>query len=50
VQGTLSGSLETRFETAGSVVGLTSVADPAAGPAPAIDLDALGCEVVDPAS
>jgi hypothetical protein len=50
VEGILFGSIETRYQTAGSVVGLTSMADPTAGAAPAIDLDALGCEVVDPAS
>ncbi len=48
VVGVLYASIESQYRTAGSVVGLTSTADPDAGAVPTVDLDELGCEVVDP--
>ena len=44
--GVLFASIETQYETPGSVVGLTSAADPADVDAPPIDLDDPACEVI----
>ena len=46
VRGILHASIETRYRTPGSVVGLTGTADPGDGEAPEIDLEALGCQAV----
>jgi hypothetical protein len=46
VEGVLYASIETQYQTPGSVVGLTSVADPAGAAPPKIDLDDPACEVV----